>query len=932
MGFFSRLFSKGPGKGPTGPEPPGGANGAPPGDLSPEDGPELTKDLSEDSLPPDDDPSIGDIPPQEGLRDLDVGYEAAGEPGAMEVDQGGEDHDRAIEEAGPGEAGPGEAGPEEGHFPSQDGTDDTARAEEASAHEASANDAASAYDAASPSPETEKHEQGPEATEETEPIAEAPEEAYQAPESPGPSEDTQEHDEAADPGPVAAEDPGVDEDGFQKAEHKSKDRIQETEDKLLSELDMYFLDEPEPAPAPAIAPLGGGEAPQGGPGDGGDAGGLPAGEGPGDGHGFAHDEAEDAAKHADKWHQSLLQDDDIPPLPAPDSDFGQLRNLLLERELKQLDKLTNVLGDPQALAGTVSHVVTEALLLRSNRDDKLNTVLAPTVEKIVSSSVRRNPETLANQIFPVIGPAIRKSISDAFSSMLQSFNNTLEMSLSLKGLKWRLEALRVHKPFSEIVLLHTLVYHVEEIYLIHAESGLMLDHLVAEGGEERDADLVAAMFTAIRDFIRDSFSVGQTENLDNLRFGERTIYLMRSDEVFMAAVVRGNPPATLTTELQAALELMVVDAADDLAEFKGDTKPFKRYRVFFEPFLVAQYQDPKTLPFLVRKAPIIALLLIALFFGSLWYEKRSERRHGAALAASDRELAEASARSRLRYLAVEEAALNKLNQVPGLAVGSVGRLPGGRLAIVCLKDELAPDPAAILAGPGGLGEGTFAVVIKPFVSMDPPIVLQRVEKAIPLPKGVTMHYDQATGALTLAGQANLGWIMETRERALTIPGVSSLDFTGLTDPRTSQMQELVDEINGVVIHFPLNKADPVPDDQAKLNKAVDDLVALERLCSQMQISVSLVIYGHADAIGQPRRNYELSLERSHTVAALLYTRGSFMPIRNLGMGSRASGSESGENEEDPDKRRIELRVLVGAEDSAPEGHLAQGPGQAKDPD
>jgi outer membrane protein OmpA-like peptidoglycan-associated protein len=128
------------------------------------------------------------------------------------------------------------------------------------------------------------------------------------------------------------------------------------------------------------------------------------------------------------------------------------------------------------------------------------------------------------------------------------------------------------------------------------------------------------------------------------------------------------------------------------------------------------------------------------------------------------------------------------------------------------------------------------------------------------------------------------------------------------------MQNLVEEINGVVIHFPLGKAAAEPADAPKLQKAVDNLVALEKLAAEMQVSISLVIYGHADFTGSDRRNYELSMDRTKTVAALLYARGSYMPIRNYGMGSEFSQKgESGTQMEDPESRKIELKVLVGTE-------------------
>ena len=85
-------------------------------------------------------------------------------------------------------------------------------------------------------------------------------------------------------------------------------------------------------------------------------------------------------------------------------------------------------------------------------------------------------------------------------------NQTLGRSFSAQGLKWRLEAWRTGKALREVVLLRTLVYRVEQVFLIHRETGLLLQHVSA--GPRRasqDADMVSGMLTAIRDFVQDSF-------------------------------------------------------------------------------------------------------------------------------------------------------------------------------------------------------------------------------------------------------------------------------------------------------------------------------------------------------------------------------------------------------------------------------------------
>ncbi len=110
-------------------------------------------------------------------------------------------------------------------------------------------------------------------------------------------------------------------------------------------------------------------------------------------------------------------------------------------------------------------------------DPQMTRALAPTVEEALTASVRRNPRPLADALFPIFGPAIRKAIAASLSSMLESLNQTIEHSLSWRALQWRITALRTGKPFAEIVLLNTLVYRVEQVFLIDRESGLLLQHV-----------------------------------------------------------------------------------------------------------------------------------------------------------------------------------------------------------------------------------------------------------------------------------------------------------------------------------------------------------------------------------------------------------------------------------------------------------------------
>ncbi|MDR1922662.1 MAG: OmpA family protein [Candidatus Adiutrix sp.] len=616
-----------------------------------------------------------------------------------------------------------------------------------------------------------------------------------------------------------------------------------------------------------------------------------------------------AAKPAPEPEKASAED--WPPAPDPQSELGRLRTMILGREIAQVEALRRTLTEPGPHAKAVSQVITEALLLRSKEDDKLGAVLRPTVERIFKASVDRDPEALASQLFPVIGPAIRRSVSEALFSKLQSFNTTLETSLSLKGLKWRVEALRTRKTFSEIVLLKTLVYQVEEIFLIHAETGTALEHLQIEGLENRDTDMVGSMLTAILSFIRDSFTRAGHDNLETMQFGERTIYFRRSGQMYLACVVLGSPPAALPQELQEALDLIVVECAEDMANFSGDIEGFKKARRYLSDFLIAKYKEkPRQMSFLSRV--VIFMIIAALLGGAGWLY----RRHYEEI---QRQEATAAAAEQARIKAEEALALeaetfrvhlDELDNTPGLVLVRVA--PSRTAApweITVLKDVLAREPEEILLEKN-LPPGRFKIFVHPYLSLDHEIVKARVESAIePLP-GVEMTFDDAAGVLKFAGSAPMGWIMDTKERAQSIVGVRSVDVSGLTDPRMAELEALLAEINGVIIHFPVNKDEPTPEDAPKLAAAVDKVAELEQLAAAMQISVSLVIYGHADATGRDKYNYELSQERAKTVAAMLYARGSAVPVSTYGLGAQfaAPAEGAGEAAANPASRKIELRV------------------------
>jgi OOP family OmpA-OmpF porin len=544
----------------------------------------------------------------------------------------------------------------------------------------------------------------------------------------------------------------------------------------------------------------------------------------------------------------------------------------------------------------VSAVIAEAVLLRSGKDDRLGRALEPVVEDIVKGALRKNPLDFTSVLFPLMGPAIRRSIAESFRAMLQGLHKTLEMSFSWKGLRWRLEALRTGKAFSEIVLLHTLIYRVEQIFLIHSDTGLVLAHMQAEDVERQDVDMVSAMLTAIQDFARDCFNSAGQGDLDSLHLGEATIFVEHSSQAYLACVVCGSPPMDFRGKLRAALELIAFEYADALTGFSGDTAPFGLVHRHLEDCLVTRVvEDSKPLPMWIKALPVVTVLAIVGAVGTWRYMEHQQARAAAHM------------RGAL------ERGIAALNSEPGIMVYSVQKAESPPWTIFCMRDELARPIDQVLREQG-LEPESFRIRGSPYVSYAAPIVARRVENAIQPPESVRVEFDAGDGTLRLSGTAPMDWILQSRRMLLSLPGIKYLDMKELEDPRAYRMHALVRAIESVAVEFPLGKDIPVPSDQPKLLKIVENLVELEKLGKDMGVSVSVTVYGHTDSLGQEKRNYELSQERAKTLAAMLYTRGASIPLTIYGMGAQYADPSKNSRAGDQASRRIELKV-----------HLAQMP-------
>jgi outer membrane protein OmpA-like peptidoglycan-associated protein len=521
---------------------------------------------------------------------------------------------------------------------------------------------------------------------------------------------------------------------------------------------------------------------------------------------------------------------------ADDAEMAELRTLLLGPAEEQIAEIHERLTDPHRQLSDVSRVLPDAIAVRTRQDEELSQALGPTVTTAIERSVRKNPQPLVDAIFPVMGPAIRKAISVALSGMVQSLNQSMAYSFSAQGLKWRVEAWRTGKPFAEVVLLHTLLYRVEQVFLIHRETGLLLQHVVAGGASVQDADMVSGMLTAIQDFVHDSFNSPAEEQLETMEVGELTVWIEQGPLAILAAVIRGTAPQELRPVFQETLETIHLQFRDALVDFSGDASVFEAARPLLEDCLHTQVDQDKQSRAPARiPTPLIIIASIIVLALLVW----------GVLAWRD-------ARRWNWYV-------ERVKNEPGVVVTDTGTRDG-KYFMRGLRDPLARDPATFLAE-AKVDPQKVVSRFEPFQAMSPEFVLARARQLLAPPQTINLKFDGTV--LEVEGFATLGWINEMRRTVRFVPGVQQLREENLLD---------VDRIVNPAILFEHNQTELASGQEEKFRQLVVDIERLQRQAEAMKKSVRLEITGRADGSGTAERNAELSRGRAETIASQLNAR------------------------------------------------------------
>lgn len=417
----------------------------------------------------------------------------------------------------------------------------------------------------------------------------------------------------------------------------------------------------------------------------------------------------------------------------------ELRQIITGYDAHDLDRLNKLIQDPETFSDEISQLLPLSIRKMVQRGDITLDEIQPLLEEGLKNSIHNNPKKLADILFPIMMPAIRKAVSEDIKLMLDKVNSTLENSFSPRRIGWRLKSLFSGKSYAEIALAHAYIYQVKQVFLIHKETGLLLARVPEEGQDEvADADLVSSMLSAIKDFVQDSFQKDDSE-LDAINMGDFTILIEQGPYAILAAIVEGNPSAELRGKMKESIEGIHINSAYELEHFQGDTTPFEINKSLLQNCVLQEAKPEK------KRKPValivLALVLIAAlgYWGYHYWNRQSKF----------------------------NKLLHAYQTTAGVFVSDAGR-SGSLFYIKGLADPLAALPAP---GSYALDKNQVRLQLMPFVSLDKEIVLKRITRLVKPPSSVQLEVGGDT--LFVKGKADKAWIEKLKAYPY-LPGINHL--------------------------------------------------------------------------------------------------------------------------------------------------------------
>jgi outer membrane protein OmpA-like peptidoglycan-associated protein len=325
-----------------------------------------------------------------------------------------------------------------------------------------------------------------------------------------------------------------------------------------------------------------------------------------------------------------------PTARTAEESLAKLKEILLSEdqrriaELKEeLERLQTQIQDKELLIETLEPVLADLIEKKIiGSRDEMAEVLSPIMSEAIKNQIEYAKDEVVDALYPVIGKTIRKSITEAMRALARNVNQKVQRAMSPRFLLKRIKARAAGISQEELILKESLPFGIQEVFLIHKETGILLVHASEKSSHsDVDQELISGMLTAIRDFAQTVFTGDEERDLNEIQYEDRQIRLEIGRHAYLAFLSSGIPPDNFADESADLNHEIHKKFSSALREFEGRTDVFQpahhilaKFLRKYEPALEGEAEDAAASKhsrwgyvFLLAIPIILLLLYIGIF-------------------------------------------------------------------------------------------------------------------------------------------------------------------------------------------------------------------------------------------------------------------------------------------------------------------------------
>lgn len=267
--------------------------------------------------------------------------------------------------------------------------------------------------------------------------------------------------------------------------------------------------------------------------------------------------------------------------PASENSLDAIRTILLAGEQAQIRDLETQLALARAATlqaethyeERVQELAAQLEALRHAQQDSdvLAKRIAPVMVNAIKQQIRQDRQSMIEALVPIIGSVVRRGIGEFIRELQRNVDARLRSVFQLRGWLRLLWARGRGVEPSSLALRDALPFTLEELFVIHRHSGLLLAHDHHHTTSSADTDLISGMLTAIRHFTQDAFGRGRSDGeLDEIQYGDQRIIIRGGSAAYVAAVIRGIEPTGFRASVQGFIDDLHLYHENLLRSYTGE--------------------------------------------------------------------------------------------------------------------------------------------------------------------------------------------------------------------------------------------------------------------------------------------------------------------------------------------------------------------------